>query len=86
MILSPKSSFIRSDKARASTHQDRVTSPEFEAAASAAMLEYVSELQLQSAADALRLDGAKRFLDILMSIGDSKQNTFRVPPPTLSPV
>ena len=72
--LTPKQGFLN-DPHAASVHSDLMASPAFKSAASVALLQYQFNLlpggsePTALAAAALRLSGAKAFLDTLMNLG-----------------
>lgn len=74
MTLTPKKDF-RENKALSQGWSDFVSSPQFEAAAKAALLElqFANMTGLQPAENAFRLHGAQQFLDILMRLTDSPE-------------
>ena len=72
LSLSPKAAFC-SDTARASSHSDTMASPSFQAACSAALLEYQYRAcggdPALAASVTFKLRGAQEFLGILMNLG-----------------
>ena len=72
--LLPKNDFIK-DKARASAFADAVAAPTFRDGVKAALSAYTLALPLvtQPGASALRLAGAKEFVDVLLNIGEQTE-------------
>lgn len=70
--LTPKSDFIAQEKV-VSEFQDEVLSPLMVNAMKVALLQYAMELKLDNAMDALKLAGAKRYIEILRGLGEPEK-------------
>jgi hypothetical protein len=75
--IAPKADFLKSPSAR--SHAELVMTPAFRYAVQAAMLQFVSEQPWSeptdfntSARNALRLEGARRYLSILLNLAEKE--------------
>lgn len=87
--LAPKDRF-QSNQQRAGEHQDLVMSPEFKGACEIALAQYAVNLVCDNQMDAMavgfKLQGAKDFANILLTLGDLKKPPFDPMTEQLRPV